>query len=165
MWLAAYKGRSCLHITVSALSLQLSRNKWLCTCLQTLTLQSREACSTRVASATASMNSCKSTKGVDVCDAITIMPVNVFLLGMQPKEAFVCLHKVVNPSLHALSTELIFSKQGNKKQILLIYLSILAFWHEDQIKKLVLPKHSNKLSKKSIQCWIPKEKVWIFCAT
>ena len=66
-------------------------------------------------------------KGVDVCDTINIMTVNVFLLGMQPKEVLSCLHKVVSPFLHGPSTEFIFSKQGNKKQILQIYLSILAF--------------------------------------
>lgn len=163
MWLAAYKARGCLHVTVSALFLQLSRNKWLCTCLQTLTLQSREACSTRAGSETASINSWKSTKWVDVCDTINIMTVNVFLLGMQPKEAFVCLHKVVSPSLHTPSPEF-FSKQGNKKQILQIYLFLLFDIRSDKDIGASWVQQQHMQAEQKVHSWIPEEKVGIFCA-
>lgn len=62
MWLAAYKARCCLHITVSVLSMQLSIKKRLCTCLQTSILQSKESSCTRAGSVAAAINSLKSTK-------------------------------------------------------------------------------------------------------
>lgn len=78
-----------------------------------------------------------------------------------------CLQKAVSPSLCVPLPEFIFSKQGSKKQILQVYLSILAFCHGDRRKSWVFPASSNnmgKLSKKPNQRWIAVEKVVFRCS-